>query len=149
MSSYDNKRPNRSTHYQHFFTETSCSPEMLTEFADAEGMTSMYSRHNEELLELREQLKIEFWRLVDTQLTARQREVIRLYSAGFTQMEIARKLGINQSSITKSLKGNCDYKSSRKKVYGGAEKKLRKLSEKDPKIQELLAKIADLEEENF
>jgi DNA-binding CsgD family transcriptional regulator len=139
-------RTNRSNKYQHFFTESSCSPEMLAEFADAEGMTAVLSlsKYNDELQDLKEQLKNEFWRLVDTQLTSRQREVIRLYAQGFTQIEIAKQLKVNQSSITKSINGNCDYRSGRK-IYGGAKKKLRKLAEKDEKICAIVKRIAEIE----
>jgi len=100
---------NRSNHYQHYFAELSCSPEMLAEHAEAEGMTSTVTsaKYNDELHDLKDQLKKEFWRLVNSELTDRQKEVINLYSQGFTQIEIAKQLGVNQSSITKSINGNC------------------------------------------
>src|SRR5690606_40701157 len=96
-----------------------------------------------ELLELEDQLKVEFWRIVDTCLTDRQRDVIRLYAAGHTQMEIAKMLNVNQSSITKSLNGNVDYKNSRR-VYGGSAKKLKKIIENDSKIKEILDKMNEI-----
>lgn len=140
-----NKRQNRSDHYQWLLVETVCSNEMMESFCNED---SIYSRlnpfgYNEALLELQEQLKVEFWRVVDTLLTPRQREVIRLYADGYTQMEIAKKLNVNQSSITKSLNGNVDYKNGGK-IYGGARKKIRKIIESDEKIKEILIKMYDL-----
>jgi DNA-binding CsgD family transcriptional regulator len=99
-------------------------------------------------MDLEEQLKKEFWRVVDTLLTPRQREVIRLYADGYTQMEIAKMLNVNQSSITKSLNGNVDYKNG-KKIYGGARKKIRKIIENDDKIKDILSKMAEAREEKW
>lgn len=141
------RKKNRSDKYQFLIVESVCSPEILIEVADADGMTSMYSPHNEELLDLRDALKAEFWRLVDTQLTERQCQVVYLYAKEkLTQIEIAKRLNVNQSSITKSLNGNCDYRNG-KKVYGGALKKLKRLAEKDDKIRGILRKIAEITED--
>lgn len=104
--------------------------------------------YNEELLDLEDQLKVEFWRIVNTLLTPRQKEVIKLYADGYTQMEIAKMLNVNQSSITKSLNGNVDYKNG-KKVYGGAKKKINKIIENDDKIKEILTKMATLRNEKW
>jgi DNA-binding CsgD family transcriptional regulator len=104
--------------------------------------------YNEDLLDLEDQLKIEFWRIVNTLLTPRQKEVIKLYADGYTQMEIAKMLNVNQSSITKSLNGNVDYKNG-KKVYGGAKKKINKIIENDVKIKEILTKMATLRSEKW
>ena len=140
------RRKNRSDSYQWILVECPCSPEMLTEVADSEGIGAQLNPwgYNEELLELKDRLKVAFWRIVDTQLTDRQKEVIHLYAEGFTQTEIAKKLNVNQSSITKSINGNCDYRNGRK-VYGVARKKLKKIAEKDEEIQEILARMADIQ----
>ena len=119
---------------------------MLESFSNDE---SLYNRLNpyaydERVVELEDQLKDEFWRIV-SQLTPRQQEVIKLYASGKTQMEIAKKLNVNQSSITKSINGNVDYKNG-KKCYGGAKKKLQKLAESDNKIKDLLNQINELRE---
>jgi len=142
-----NKRQNRSDRYQWVLLETVCSNEMMETFCNED---SIYNRlnpfeYNENLIELEDQLKKEFWRVVDTLLTPRQREVIRLYADGYTQMEIAKMLNVNQSSITKSLNGNVDYKNG-KKIYGGARKKIRKIIENDEKIKEILAKMSEVRE---
>jgi len=141
---------NRSDHYQWLLVESPCSPEMLTEVSDADGIGAQLNPYgyNEELLNLKDKLRDAFWRIVDTQLTSRQKEVIHLYSEGKTQTEIAKHLGVNQSSVTKSINGNTDYKSGRK-VYGGARKKLKKIADKDVEIQEILAKISDIQGNDF
>lgn len=144
------KRQNRSDRYQWVLLETVCSNDMMEAFCNEDSISARLNpfEYNEELIELEEQLKKEFWRVVDTLLTSRQREVIRLYADGYTQMEIAKMLNVNQSSITKSLNGNVDYKNG-KKIYGGAKKKINKLIQNDEKIMEILRKIADVREEKW
>jgi DNA-binding CsgD family transcriptional regulator len=142
-----NRKKNRSDRYQNIFAEQACSNEMMAEFADNQGLTSRTNPElKERLLDLNEQLLKEFWRLVRTKLTDRQRQVMELYADGKTQIEIAKLLHVNQSSITKSINGNCDYRNG-KKVYGGAKKKLRRLAEKDEKIKTIFALIAEVESE--
>lgn len=139
-----NKRQNRSDRYQWVLLETVCSNDMMEAFCNEDSIYNKLNpfEYNENLIELEEQLKKEFWRVVDTLLTPRQREVIRLYADGYTQMEIAKMLNVNQSSITKSLNGNVDYKNG-KKIYGGARKKIRKIIENDDKIKSILIKIQE------
>lgn len=141
------KRKNRSDCYQYLILESVCSNEMMETFSNED---SIYNRlnpfaYNEELLNLEDQLKEEFWRLVDDLLTPRQKAVLKLASEGYTQMEIAKKLKVNQSSITKSLNGNVDYKNGRK-TYGGSKRKILKLIENDEKIKEILAKMSEIRE---
>ena len=143
------KRPNRSDRYQVIFNEIAYSNEMMCIFTNEDSMEKKLNpfSYNEEILELEDQLKKEFWRIVET-LTDRQKEVIKLYAKGLTQMEIAKRLNVNQSSVTKSLHGNVDYKNS-KRCYGGSERKLRKIIDEDPKIQEILRKIRELRDEQW
>lgn len=139
-----NRRANRSDKYQHLLLETACSNEMMESFSTDE---SIYKRLNpfdydEEILKLEDKLRVEFWRIVD-QLTPRQKEVIKLTCQDFTQMHIAKLLNVNQSSITKSLHGNVDYQNG-KKSYGGAIRRMIKISETDEAIQLILAEISEL-----
>lgn len=138
----------RSAKYQPFIVEIPFSSDMLAERSDAQGITGMLnsSMHSEELLDLQEQLMTEFWRIVDTQLTPRQSQVLHLYAQGLTQIEIAKHLDVNQSSITKSINGNCDYRNG-KKIYGGAKKKLQRIASKDLVIQALFKRIAEIKQE--
>ena len=144
------KRQNRSDRYQWVLLETVCSNDMMEACCNEDSISARLNpfEYNEDLIELEEQLKKEFWRVVDTLLTSRQREVIRLYADGYTQMEIAKMLNVNQSSITKSLNGNVDYKNG-KKIYGGAKKKINKIIQSDEKIMEILRRIADVREEKW
>jgi DNA-binding CsgD family transcriptional regulator len=139
---------NRSDSYQVFFAESPHSPEKLTEFSDAQGISGVMNSlaYSEELLDLKEQLLKAFWRIVDTQLTPRQREVLHLYAKGLTQIEIAKKLNVNQSSITKSINGNCDYKNKRR-VYGGAKRKILRIANKDEEILQIFKRMAEIKEE--
>jgi len=138
---------NRSDRYQSLFAELPYSSEMMAEFAEREGMvTGNDPLLREKYLDAKERLRVAFWRLVDEELTDRQREVMKLYCEGFTQIEIARKLNVNQSSITKSINGNCDYRNG-KRIYGGAKKKLRRLAEKDDEIQEILKELTEINAE--
>lgn len=138
---------NRSDRYQPLFAELPYSNEMMTEVADSQGMDSRNKdEYNEELLNLKEDLGKAFWKLVDTQLTPRQSEVIHLYAEGKTQSEIAKILNVNQSSITKSLNGNCDYKNGRR-IYGGAIKKIQRLATLDKDIMGILERISDINSE--
>lgn len=142
---------NRSDKYQNFFNELLFSNDMMAEFSENSGSVAYFNEEErmelkEELLDLKEQLKIEFWRLVDAALTDRQKQVIKLYAEGYTQTEIAKMLDVNQSSITKSLNGNCDYRNGRK-VYGGARKKLQRLVSKDTKIQKILNRMSEIQAE--
>jgi len=144
------RRKNRSDKYQWVLLETVCSNEMMEAFGNEDSISSRLNPfgYDEELLDLEDQLKKEFWRVVDTLLTSRQKEVIRLYAEGYTQMEIAKMLNVNQSSITKSLNGNVDYKNG-KRVYGGARKKIKKIIENDEKIIEILRKMQAIREEKW
>lgn len=139
---------NRSDRYQWILVESPCSPEMLTEFSDAQSIGGKLNHHiySEELYDLQDRLRDAFWRIINTKLTKRQREVLRLYADGYTQIEIAKKLKVNQSSITKSINGNCDYRNG-KKIYGGAKKKLKRIAAQDPEIQQILKRIAEIQEE--
>jgi predicted DNA-binding protein YlxM (UPF0122 family) len=144
------KRKNRSDSYQYLLLETVCSNDMMEAFCNED---SIYNRlnpfgYNEDLSELESLLKIEFWRIVDTLLTPRQCQIVRLYSDGYTQMEIAKILQVNQSSITKSLNGNVDYKNG-KRIYGGVRKKINKIIENDDKIKEILSKMTALRDEKW
>jgi predicted transcriptional regulator len=144
------KRKNRSDHYQYILLETVCSNDMMEAFSNNDSISARLNpfQYNEDLLELEDQLKKEFWRVINTLLTPRQKEVIKLYSDGYTQMEIAKMLNVNQSSITKSLNGNVDYKNG-KRIYGGAKKKIKKIIENDEKIKEILNKMSELREERW
>ena len=152
-----NGRTNRSQAYQHLFGELSVPVELMESFSDDAGMYKRLNPfdYNEQVAELEEQLRVEFWRIVDQNLTKRQKQVIELVAIKkLTQMEAAKILGVNQSSITKSLHGNVDYSRkdndiTTKKTYGGSIRKIKLIIQNDEKIKEILQKIADLREETW
>lgn len=152
------KRANRSNAYQHLFGEVLVAMETLEAFHEDASIYKRLNPHeyNEAVAELEEQLRIEFWRLVNDNLTPRQKQVIELVSLQkLTQQEAAKILGVNQSSITKSLHGNVDYSKrdennkKTKIVYGGSLRRIRKLALEDEKIKQILYKISDLREETW
>lgn len=148
MSSSRDFKNNRSNAYQWVILESPAPPEQILEYSDSHGFCGLASsgEYQEQLYELQEQLKAELWRIIETELTERQKQVLKLLAEGKTQMDIAKMLGVNQSSVTKSVNGNTDYRNG-KKTYGGAKKKIQKIAAKDPKVQEILKKIEDLQED--
>lgn len=103
----ENPIPTRSSAYQHILQEISYPHELLDVFSSADSIYKKLNpfAYNDNIAELEEELKKELWRLINDNLTDRQKEVVRLYSLGKTQIEIAKELGVNQSSITKCLAG--------------------------------------------
>jgi DNA-binding CsgD family transcriptional regulator len=149
------RRRQRSDLYQHLYNESICSSEMMEAFCNQDSIYNKLNpfEYDERLLDLEDQLKKEFWRIVNTMLTPRQREVIRLYADGYTQCEIAKLLSVNQSSITKNLNGNIAYGKEKDKsnvmIYGGSKKRLNKIIENDEKIKKILAEMAAIREEKW
>lgn len=147
------KRKNRSDRYQYVLLEISTSDNLLDNFTNDESISYRLNpfAYNEDLFDLEDKLKEKFWNIVNTKLTERQKEIIYLIAKErLTQQEIAKKLKINQSSITKSLHGNTDYSDkSCKRYYGGSELKIKKLAEEDPEIQSILNQIQELREQKF
>jgi RNA polymerase sigma factor (sigma-70 family) len=137
---------NRSDSYQVYLLEVSVSPFVLGDLSCAQGMSYKLQSYDEKekLLELREQLKKRLWEIINAGLTERQKQVIKLYiDEGLTQNEIAKTLGINQTSVHKVIRGNIDYKNGKKR-YGGAFKKIDKLCQTDEEVQRILNEIKDL-----
>jgi len=141
---------NRSDAYQNLYLETACSNDMMESFSNQDSISHRLDpfAYDETLLELEDQLKKEFWRIVETELTPRQKTVIKYWAEGKTQMDIAKILNVNQSSITKNLHGNTDYKNG-KRVYGGSIKKIKKILETDEVVLDLLEKIKEAREEKW
>ena len=134
---------NRSDQYQPIIMEIAVDPVILGDLSLAQGMSYRLEPfdHNEALIDLKEELFHEIVRIIKTGLTKRQGEVVMLTLEGKTQNEIAHLLGINQTSVHKVIRGNIDYKNGKKR-YGGAVKKLKKLSQTDEKVQNILRKIS-------
>jgi DNA-binding CsgD family transcriptional regulator len=107
--------------------------------------------YNEEVLDLEIKLRDRFWIVAKDNLTERQFDVLKMTASGSTQTEVALKLNVNQSSITKSLHGNVDYKNLKEKKnnsksYGGSIQKLQKILAQDEETQKILTKIRDIQD---
>ena len=139
------EKKNKSDSYQHKIIEISVDPTILNDFPidDGLGMFLNVSKFSEEFYELRQELICEVLRVVNSELTPRQKEVVNLRLENLTQIEIAEKLSLHQTTIHKIISGNIDYANGKKR-YGGALKKLKKLCAKDEKILEILKKMEDL-----
>jgi predicted DNA-binding protein YlxM (UPF0122 family) len=149
---------NRSNAYQPNLLEISVNPNILGDLSSAQGMTFKMQPfdYNEQLLDLKEELKKRMWEIIEKGVTKRQIEVLKLYIQGYTQSECAQLLNINQTSIHKILQGNLDYRSKNdennrayrlkknKRRYGGVIKKIRRLCKEDPTIQRILNDIAEI-----
>lgn len=138
-------KKNKSDSYQFRICEISIDPSVLNEFPFSDGLGSQLSlaQYNEEFDELKEKLLFEVLRLINNDLTERQKQVVLKRLEGKTQIQIAEELQIHQTSIHKILSGNIDF-SNGKKRYGGAYKKLKKLCAKDNIIQDILTKMREL-----
>jgi len=103
-----NKIPNRSDHYQNILLEIAYPHELLDIFPDSDSIYKKLNpfSYNDEIAELHDLLNKELWRIIEDHLTDRQKQVVKLYASGKTQIEIAKILGVNQSSITKCLSGD-------------------------------------------
>lgn len=147
---FEKKKPSRSDGFQHLFNECFFTNEMMSIFSNEDSMQKRLDpfAYDEQILELEDQLKKEFWRVVET-LTTRQKEVLKLCAQGYTQMEIAKKLKVNQSSIVKSIRGNVQYSKDSKKSYGGSLRRLKLLCDKDEKIQAILNRIRSIRDESW
>lgn len=144
-------RKSRSEAYQYVIVEV-VMPDVLWVLVDNNngytGLLNPWGDNKEAIMDLEDKLFAMFWELAAKILTERQYQVLRMYSQGMTQHEIAAKLNVNQSSIAKCLKGNADYNNPQgTKVYGGLTKKLRKFIDQDKKIQDTLKQIRELKME--
>lgn len=136
------QKKNKSDSYQHKIVEITVAPSTLNDFALDAGLGFVLntSKFSEEFYELRQRLIQEVLRIVDTCLTERQAEVIILRLKDLTQIQIAEKLGIHQTTVHKLLMGNIDYANGKKR-YGGAIKKLKKICSKDHKVLNILIEM--------
>lgn len=139
------RKKNKSDSYQYKIVEISVDPVILNDFPMTNGLGAQVNlaKYSEEFYNLRQQLIDEVLRIVENDLTKRQREVVLLRLQGKTQTQVAEELGVHQTTVHKLLMGNIDYANGKKR-YGGAIKKLKKLCSEDDKILKILRKIEEL-----
>jgi predicted DNA-binding protein YlxM (UPF0122 family) len=137
-----------SNRYQYVLVEVPVDVDVLKQCDNSQGLYAALNpfAYSEAVLELQDRLKERLWELVAEVCTEHQQEVLRMLADGYTQHEVAKALRVNQSSITKCLNGNHDYRYTTKgkfRRYGGIIPKLRKAISRDPECQELIAAIAE------
>lgn len=148
------KRKNRSDSYQWAIMELPYDYEHMKNFPNSRSIGNQLNpfQYDERIQELEDELKKIFWQIAEANMTERQLEVMKMRAAGFTQMEIAEELGVNQSSITKSINGNIAYSKvpgEKPKVHGGLIKKFRRIMEDYPRVSEILTELSELREEKL
>ncbi len=125
------------------YIEISIDPNVLNNFSNEDGMSAFLSSQScsEEFKLLKAELLQEVLLIIEMCLTKKQKEVMKMtFVDGMTQNEIASELGKHQTTIHKLLYGNLDYNNKRRR-YGGAMKKIRKMCANSKKIQEILTKM--------
>lgn len=143
------KSNNRSAVYQHIFWELPWI-DGLDDLCpiDHRWQDDGYSR--DLAADLREQLRLEYWRLIRSVCTPQQIRILEYMAQGYTGTEIGHMLGICQSTVVKVIIGNDQYrdyagrKLEVKKHYGGVRKKLIAAAANDPIIQSLRAQLAEI-----
>jgi hypothetical protein len=128
----------RSQEYQYVFNEIPHDP--FCGFMLAKAIQDEPTQFAKEaLMDLGEQLYTEYWRLIDTVLTERQRHIMHLLADGYTQVSIAEMDHTSQGAVTKCIFGNTYHSPTGKRSkQGGVKKRLRRAAKNDKKIQDIL-----------
>lgn len=133
------KRKARSDSYQYMINEMSFDMQMMSQLFDLDN--AIHKQRSNRCLELNDQMFQRIIDLANIHTTPYQNRVMYLYLEGKTQMEIAKEIGVNQSSVTKCLMGNADYNKG-KKMYGGLAKKMKKVIKKDTLLKQIAKEIS-------
>jgi DNA-binding CsgD family transcriptional regulator len=138
----DDAKPYRSTGYQWKLLEISYSHDKLDVFDSFHGK----EKHDEQLLELKDQLLARLYEILPAKLTEHQWNVLQLLLKGHTQIEISKILGTNQSSIAHCINGNMHYYKGKRyeTKSGGLFKKIKRIAHEDVVIQRILKEIQEL-----
>lgn len=148
----ERKRPVRSAAYQQIFNECIIDVEALNRFTNEDGLFNKLNpySYDERVLELKDRLIDAMWRLLKETLTKRQFQIVSLLAEpNSSQQEVANKIGVNQSSVAKSLHGNKSYSQDSQVSYGGIAKKASRAFDNDEEIQSILKQIAELRDESW
>ena len=131
----------KSDSIQYRYREMPVDPTLINNFSVEDKLHYSPRPRSDEILDLIDLLFQKIRDIIDNRLTTRQQQVVEsIYFRQMTQTEVAIELGLCQPTVHKVLKGNIDYQNGGKR-YGGALKKIRKICDADPEIQDLLAKI--------
>lgn len=140
---FESTRPARSMAYQYKMHEAYYDPVVVNYLADSHGLHHESIEKKEHRADLKEKLLELTFSLIEKNLTKHQKEVLFLILKGYSQIEVAKELGVNQSSVTKCLHGNLLNDGSGK-FYGGLFKRLKKAAALDQEIQKVLKELVEL-----
>lgn len=146
------KKNSRSNAYQQIFRELQLDTEVFARLFENEDGDKRKVTWSQEFNTLNDQLASRICDLMSSGLTVKQREVVKLTLDGYTQMEIAKMLGRNQSSVVKSLQGNVDYGKDSKfkgKHYGGTFKKMIAKIKEDQIIKDICCSMVNCDDVMF
>jgi len=144
------KKKNKSDDYQYKIVEIVVDSNTIGDFPLIEGLGSQMNlaKFSEEFNKLRKELMSEVRKIINNNLTDKQKNVVLLTLQGKTQIQIAEELGVHQTTVHKTICGNWDYRKEKKKKYGGAITKLRKICKKTPRVQEILEQMDELKSQS-
>lgn len=148
MKKRKKKKPNTESVFSSF-VEISIDPALINGFSTEHSLNNFLSNlsSSSDFQKLKNELIKEVMNIINSCLTKRQKEIVKMtFIDGKTQNEISSKIGRHQTAVHKVLQGNIDY-ANRRKRYGGAIKKIRKMCSRNKKIQEILDKIKEKNEE--
>lgn len=130
----------RSQKYQYLFQEILVEP-------SSEQLANKNSQDSVQMREIKLDISERLIQIANDILTEKQRDIFNYYFVkGLTQTDIAKKMKINQSSVTKSINGNFEYSDGGRMCYGGSLKKIRRAAEKDDLIIKLYQKLDEIKE---
>jgi len=140
------ERSTRSQKYQYLYCEIPVADDRLVDYTNADGIKNLLNpfHYDETVLELEDKLKKRVLDLVKIHCTEHQKRIFGLVSDGYTQMEIADMLGIQQSSVTKCIVGNVTYDNGKKSSYGGIIRKMKRAVSEDWYCNEIVKQLAEL-----
>lgn len=146
------RRAALSDKYQWMILEVSVSEIFLNSFSNQNALSHALNpfKYDERVELLEDELLTEVMKIVNNKLTHNQKQIMLMRLDGYTQMEIADALDIHQSSVHKSIMGNLyTDKNGSTNRYGGTVHKIKKLVEKNKRIQQILLEISELREEKY
>lgn len=141
----------RADKYQYLIREIPWDDTALSWFQNQDGIGGKLTpfQYNENVLELQDKLIKRVYQLAKSVCTDRQFSILMMLMDGYTQVEIAEKIGVGQSTITKTIHGSQFYDQDGQQIarYGGLMKKIKKAVQEDAKIQQILHDISEFREE--
>lgn len=141
----------RADKYQYLIREIPWDDTALSWFQNQDGINGKLSpfQYNENILELKDKLVKRVYRLARSVCTDRQFSILQMMVDGYTQVEMAEKLGLGQSTITKTIHGTQIYDQNGIATirHGGFMKKIKKAVQEDSEVRNILDDINELQKE--